>query len=220
MLATSEKWELEIPYPWIVKCAQSVTACSVTIAGFQGYRSSEPAVTRPAFQLQGVALAVLLSQTYCNVGPVTKISGMQLPTLHQRSSKIIKHHLLFHQLMAFPAQAAYGEYQAESAPWSNLYACGDCRRGASLVVTAIAEGRDCASRVDAMLMGTTTLPRAAPLAANPTFYQMPQKVSNTQAWNLVNMIRNMVRKTEYGIRSQVRKRMKEVWLRTNYGFPK
>jgi hypothetical protein len=100
---------------------------------------------------------------------------------HQRSSKIIKHHLLFHQLMAFPAQAAYGEYQAESAPWSNLYACGDCRRGASLVVTAIAEGRDCASRVDAMLMGTTTLPRAAPLAASPTFYQMPQKVSNTQA---------------------------------------
>ena len=88
---------------------------------------------------------------------------------------------MFHQLMdltAFPAQAAYGEYQAESAPWGNLYACGDCRRGASLVVTAIAEGRDCASRVDAMLMGTTTLPRAAPLAANPTFYQMPQKVSN------------------------------------------
>ena len=39
-------------------------------------------------------------------------------------------------------------------------------------------------------------------------------------WNLVNMIRNMVRKAEYGIRSQVRKRMKEVWLRTNYGFPK
>lgn len=72
-------------------------------------------------------------------------------------------------------KAAYGEYQAESAPWGNLYACGDCRRGASLVVTAIAEGRDCASRVDAMLMGTTTLPRAAPLAANPTFYQMPQK---------------------------------------------
>eukprot|EP00438_Fugacium_kawagutii_P010812 Skav230380 [mRNA] locus=scaffold62:98593:100084:+ [translate_table: standard] len=26
-----------------------------------------------------------------------------------------------------------------------------------------------------MLMGSTSLPRAAPLAANPTFYQMPQK---------------------------------------------
>ena len=53
----------------------------------------------------------------------------------------------------------------------NLYVCSDCRRGASLVVTAIAEGRDCAARVDAQLMGSTSLPRAAPLAANPTYYQ-------------------------------------------------
>lgn len=72
-------------------------------------------------------------------------------------------------------KAQYGEYQAEASPWSNLYVCGDCRRGASLVVTAIAEGRDCAARVDAQLMGSTSLPRAAPLAANPTYYQMPQK---------------------------------------------
>jgi len=72
-------------------------------------------------------------------------------------------------------KAQYGEYQAEDSPWSNLYVCGDCRRGASLVVTAIAEGRDCAARVDAQLMGSTNLPRAAPLAANPTFFQMPQK---------------------------------------------
>lgn len=47
------------------------------------------------------------------------------------------------------------------------------------MVTAIAEGRDCAARVDATLMGTTSLPRAAPLAANPTFYQMPQKARST-----------------------------------------
>ena len=72
-------------------------------------------------------------------------------------------------------KAAYGEYQAQDAPWGNLFACGDCRRGASLVVTAIAEGRDCAARVDTHLMGQTSLPRAAPLAANPTYFQMPQK---------------------------------------------
>jgi len=72
-------------------------------------------------------------------------------------------------------KAAYGEYRAEGSPWKNLFACGDCRRGASLVVTAIAEGRDCASRVDTFLMGDTSLPRAAPLAANPTFYQLPKK---------------------------------------------
>jgi len=71
--------------------------------------------------------------------------------------------------------ASYGEYQAEGSPWKNLFVSGDCRRGASLVVTAIAEGRDCASRVDNFLMGETNLPRAAPLAANPTFYQMPKK---------------------------------------------
>jgi len=71
--------------------------------------------------------------------------------------------------------APYGEYNTEGSPWKNLFACGDCRRGASLVVTAIAEGRDCAARVDAFLMGDTSLPRAAPLAANPSFYQMPNK---------------------------------------------
>ena len=87
-------------------------------------------------------------------------------------------------LTAFPAQAAYGEYQAESAPWGNLYACGDC-----------------ASRVDAMLMGTTTLPRAAPLAANPTFYQMPQKVSNM----LVKSCEyDQEHGEEYGIRYELR----------------
>lgn len=72
-------------------------------------------------------------------------------------------------------QAAYGDYRAEGSPWSNLFVCGDCRRGASLVVTAIAEGRDCASRVDNFLMGGTSLPRAAPLAANPSFFQLPKR---------------------------------------------
>jgi hypothetical protein len=72
-------------------------------------------------------------------------------------------------------KAAYGEYQMEGSPWKNLFACGDCRKGASLVVTAIAEGRDCAARVDTFLMGDTSLPRAAPLAANPSFFQMPMR---------------------------------------------
>mmetsp|Transcript_108402 Transcript_108402/g.198583 ORF Transcript_108402/g.198583 Transcript_108402/m.198583 type:complete len:2435 (-) Transcript_108402:256-7560(-) len=71
-------------------------------------------------------------------------------------------------------KAAYGDYRVAGSPFTNVFACGDCRRGASLVVTAIAEGRDCASRVDEFLMGETILPRSAPLAANPTFYQMPQ----------------------------------------------
>ena len=39
----------------------------------------------------------------------------------------------------------------------NVYAAGDCRRGQSLVVWAIAEGRQAARQVDEMLMGSSTL---------------------------------------------------------------
>jgi len=42
---------------------------------------------------------------------------------------------------------------------ANVFACGDMRRGQSLVVWAIREGRQCASAVDKALMGATTLPR-------------------------------------------------------------
>jgi glutamate synthase (NADPH/NADH) small chain len=40
-----------------------------------------------------------------------------------------------------------------------VFACGDMRRGQSLVVWAIREGRQCARAVDAFLMGETNLPR-------------------------------------------------------------
>jgi glutamate synthase (NADPH/NADH) small chain len=40
-----------------------------------------------------------------------------------------------------------------------VYACGDMRRGQSLVVWAIREGRQCARAVDLALMGATQLPR-------------------------------------------------------------
>ncbi len=40
-----------------------------------------------------------------------------------------------------------------------VFAAGDMRRGQSLVVWAIREGRQCAHAVDKYLMGTTTLPR-------------------------------------------------------------
>ena len=38
-----------------------------------------------------------------------------------------------------------------------VFAAGDCRRGQSLVVWAIAEGRQAARQVDMMLMGSSTL---------------------------------------------------------------
>ncbi|MGP9682214.1 MULTISPECIES: glutamate synthase subunit beta [unclassified Brachybacterium] len=45
---------------------------------------------------------------------------------------------------------------ATTAP--NVYTAGDCARGQSLIVWAIAEGRACAAAVDRALMGTSSLP--------------------------------------------------------------
>ena len=42
---------------------------------------------------------------------------------------------------------------------AKVFACGDMRRGQSLVVWAIREGRQCAAAIDEALMGATTLPR-------------------------------------------------------------
>jgi glutamate synthase (NADPH/NADH) small chain len=42
---------------------------------------------------------------------------------------------------------------------AKLFSAGDMRRGQSLVVWAIREGRQCARAVDEFLMGSTTLPR-------------------------------------------------------------
>jgi glutamate synthase (NADPH/NADH) small chain len=41
----------------------------------------------------------------------------------------------------------------------NIFTAGDCRRGQSLIVWAISEGREAAHQVDAYLMGTSTLPQ-------------------------------------------------------------
>ena len=41
----------------------------------------------------------------------------------------------------------------------NIFTCGDMRRGQSLVVWAIREGRQCARAVDEALMGASKLPR-------------------------------------------------------------
>jgi glutamate synthase (NADPH/NADH) small chain len=42
---------------------------------------------------------------------------------------------------------------------ARIFACGDARRGQSLVVWAIREGRQCARAIDAHLMGVSKLPR-------------------------------------------------------------
>jgi NADPH-dependent glutamate synthase beta subunit-like oxidoreductase len=52
-------------------------------------------------------------------------------------------------------KAEYGKYATSV---KGVYAAGDCRRGQSLVVWGINEGREAAREIDRDLMGTTSLP--------------------------------------------------------------
>ncbi|MYH34096.1 MAG: glutamate synthase subunit beta [Gammaproteobacteria bacterium] len=52
-------------------------------------------------------------------------------------------------------RANYGKYQTNV---ENVFAAGDCRRGQSLIVNAINEGREAAREIDRYLMGSTELP--------------------------------------------------------------
>jgi glutamate synthase (NADPH/NADH) small chain len=56
-----------------------------------------------------------------------------------------------------------GNVKADTATYETslpkVFAAGDMRRGQSLVVWAIREGRQAAASVDAFLMGSTSLPR-------------------------------------------------------------
>ncbi len=52
-------------------------------------------------------------------------------------------------------KAEYGNYATNV---DGVFAAGDCRRGQSLIVWAINEGRQCAREVDRFLMGSTLLP--------------------------------------------------------------
>ncbi|MCY4322228.1 MAG: FAD-dependent oxidoreductase, partial [Gammaproteobacteria bacterium] len=51
--------------------------------------------------------------------------------------------------------AEYGKYHTSV---EGVFAAGDCRRGQSLVVRAINEGREAAREIDRFLMGVTRLP--------------------------------------------------------------
>jgi glutamate synthase (NADPH/NADH) small chain len=60
---------------------------------------------------------------------------------------------------------ARNEAYATNVP--GVFVCGDAGRGQSLIVWAIAEGRSCANGVDALLSGTSKLPRPIPPTARP-----------------------------------------------------
>ena len=52
-----------------------------------------------------------------------------------------------------------GDAALETGRPDRVFTCGDMRRGQSLVVWAIREGRQCARAVDEALMGVSELPR-------------------------------------------------------------
>ena len=52
-------------------------------------------------------------------------------------------------------QAEHGDFKTDV---SGVFAAGDCRRGQSLVVWAINEGRGAARAIDQYLVGTSSLP--------------------------------------------------------------
>ena len=61
-----------------------------------------------------------------------------------------------------PRGNAKASTEGEKAYYTNvpkIFAAGDMRRGQSLVVWAIREGRQCARAVDEFLMGSSVLPR-------------------------------------------------------------
>ena len=57
----------------------------------------------------------------------------------------------------------------QSTTNEKIFAAGDCRRGQSLVVWAISEGREAARAVDEFLMGESFLEAKAVSMLNPSF---------------------------------------------------
>ncbi|MBH0165640.1 glutamate synthase subunit beta [Fictibacillus sp. 7GRE50] len=71
--------------------------------------------------------------------------GTELPVLKEFGVEV-KHNKV---------DAKHGDYRTNV---DGVFAAGDSRRGQSLIVWAIQEGRDCARQVDLSLMGSTVLP--------------------------------------------------------------
>ncbi len=62
-------------------------------------------------------------------------------------------------VLVLSAKATVDETTGYKTDIDKVFACGDMRRGQSLVVWAIREGRQCARAVDEALMGASHLPR-------------------------------------------------------------
>ena len=96
-------------------------------------------IEMPGTEFEMKADLVLLAMGF--LGPVQEGLLLQLGVLRDPRSNV---------------RANVVDYRTSMA---KVFAAGDARRGQSLVVWAIREGRQCARAVDAFLMGSTELPR-------------------------------------------------------------
>ena len=99
--------------------------------------------------------AVKLISTKQNKTEIIKVNGVFIAIGHSPSTKPFKDVLEMDN-------EGYIIAQKPGTTITNLdgvFAAGDIRRGQSLVVWAISEGRECAASVDEYLMGETTLER-------------------------------------------------------------
>jgi glutamate synthase (NADPH/NADH) small chain len=96
-------------------------------------------VEMPGTEFEMKADLVLLAMGF--LGPVQAGLLLQLGVLRDPRSNV---------------RANVVDYRTSVA---KVFAAGDARRGQSLVVWAIREGRQCARAVDTFLMGSTELPR-------------------------------------------------------------
>eukprot|EP01097_Dermamoeba_algensis_P008952 TRINITY_DN6163_c0_g1_i2.p1 TRINITY_DN6163_c0_g1~~TRINITY_DN6163_c0_g1_i2.p1 ORF type:complete len:821 (+),score=231.10 TRINITY_DN6163_c0_g1_i2:322-2463(+) len=71
---------------------------------------------------------------------------------------------IFQKKLGDVAKDGRGNFRADTTTFrtnqANVYAAGDCRKGQSLVVWAIDEGRQAARQIDIDLMGSTSIPKS------------------------------------------------------------
>lgn len=92
-----------------------------------------------------------------------------------------------------------GEYNTNIP---GVFASGDCRRGQSLIVWGINEGRMCARQVDSYLMGTgSSLPVTGGLISKPQYESVPvartsKRQANGTAGDMAHVTEDFKRNTD------------------------
>src|SRR5215469_16693655 len=122
-------------------------------------RNSGPVGISPAssYTCQASTGHAIKPRTIAIVAPVLAVEGHKLGTA-ERPGKFIAERFLARS-RALDAQRREGRHRRLCELARQGVRLRDMRRGQSLVVWAIREGRQCAHAVDRLLMGETTLPR-------------------------------------------------------------